>query len=626
MTTETIALPNAFSRWFGRVVWMGILFNLAFVATEILAPNLVNVNFGVPVTAVTVWNIAHAAMVLGLTLLYIPAAIAPLRFPAYSWMIVVSRFLAVVLWASLMPSTPGFLQCLIADGTFAVAEAILLQLALPQESRIGFQSIGRGIAAFWHWLSGSLALASVRIGIVVLVLLAAIVGYILWDNLLRASPDTYYASVEDHYMHGAIGLSSANRVPYWVWKVLPDMFPEKLPGPNGWASLGLIVPDGADLPVGFAKRKIGYESVEANCSLCHTAQFRRTPDSRPEIALGGPAHMLDLQGMQRFLYGCAADPRFTPDNVIAAINKIHKLGFIESIIYRTLIIPATKEGLLEQKVAYSWQDTRPDQGRGRTDTFNPTKINVFHMPDDGTIGTVDLPQVWNQKPRVGMYLHWDGNNNNITERNYAAAMAIGATPQSVIQSSFTRVTDFLLTLQPKPYPYPIDSAAVERGRPIFAAHCEACHAFGGNNTGQVTDIAAVGTDRHRLDSFTQGLVDRFHAIDSPPFAFDAYRKTNGYANVPLDGIWVRAPYLHNGSVPNLHALLQPDSERPSTFYRGYDVYDPAQMGFVSDGPDAQKVGFLVDTKVPGNSNQGHSYGVNLTDKEKNDLIEFMKTL
>jgi hypothetical protein len=248
------------------------------------------------------------------------------------------------------------------------------------------------------------------------------------------------------------------------------------------------------------------------------------------------------------------------------------------------------------------------------------------MPDDGTIGTVDLPQVWNQKPRIGMYLHWDGNNNQITERNYAAAMAIGATPQSVIQSSFTRVTDFLLTLQPTAYPFPVDNAAVERGRPIFAAHCAACHAFGGSNTGQVTDIATIGTDRHRLDSFTQELVDRFHAINSPPFVFDAYRKTNGYADVPLDGIWARAPYLHNGSVPNLHAMLQPDSQRPSTFYRGYDVYDPAQMGFISDGPDAQKVGFLVDTKIPGNSNQGHNYGVSLTDKEKNDLIEFMKTL
>ena len=625
MSYESTASPNAATRWFQRVAWFGILFNLAFVAMGIFAPNLVNVNFGVPVTETTVWNIAHAAMVLALTLLYIPAAISPLRFPAYTWMIVVSRFVAVVLWACLMRSTPGFVQALISDATFGVLEAILLQFALPVESRIGLANIGHGIAGFWHWLTGSLALTSVRVGIAVVVVIAAVAGYVLWDNLLRAEPDTYYASVEDHYMHGAIGLSSGNRVPYWVWKVLPEMFPEKLPGPGGWASLGLIVPEGSDLPVGFAHRKIGYDSVEANCALCHTAQFRRTPDSKPELILGGPAHTLDLEGMQRFLYGCAADPRFTPNNILAEINKVHKFGFVESLIYRYLILPATKEGLLEQKVAYSWQYLRPQQGRGRTDTFNPTKINVFHMPDDGTIGTVDLPQVWNQKPRIGMYLHWDGNNNNITERNYAAAMAIGATPKSVIQSSFTRVTDFLLQLQPMAYPYPIDKASADRGKPIFEQHCAACHAFGAPNTGQVTDIATVGTDRHRLDSFTVGLVDRFHAIDDPPFVFNAYRKTDGYANVPLDGIWARAPYLHNGSVPNLHALLLPDSQRPTSFYRGYDVYDPAQMGFISDGPEAGKVGFYVDTNVAGNSNQGHSYGTSLSDKEKQDLIEYMKT-
>jgi hypothetical protein len=84
--------------------------------------------------------------------------------------------------------------------------------------------------------------------------------------------------------------------------------------------------------------------------------------------------------------------------------------------------------------------------------------------------------------------------------------------------------------------------------------------------------------------------------------------------------------LHNGSVPNLHALLKPDSERPTTFYRGYDVYDPDQMGFITDGPEAQKVGFFVDTNVPGNSNQGHNYGVTLTDSQKHDLIEYLKTL
>lgn len=619
-------MQNKFAVWFGRIAWLGILFNLLFVAEQFFAPNMVNVGLGVPVTTSTVWNIAHGAMVLALSLLYIPAAINPLRYPAYSWLIVFSRLLAAALWAYIFTSQPGFLAPLIIDGSFGIAEGILLQSALPELSRINGAHIVRFFGGLWTWLRIEFGYPAVRIGSAVVFAVVAVAGYLLWYNLLRAEPDIQYASVQDHFKYGAIGLGSDSRIPYWIWKVLPDMFPEKLPGPGGWSSLGLIMEEGHDLPVGFAHRKIGYDSVEANCALCHTAQVRRTATSQPEIILGGPAHTLDLQSFQRFLYKCAADPRFTPDNVIAAIDRIHHLSIMDSILYRFLIIPATKEGLLEQKIAYAWQDLRPQQGRGRTDTFNPTKFNVFHMADDNTIGTVDLPQVWNQKPRESMYLHWDGNNNNIHERNFAAAMAIGATPKTVILSSFQRVTDFLLTLQPAPYPFPIDQVSAARGKQIFNQQCAGCHAFGGKNTGQVEDIAQIGTDRHRLDSFSAALVDRFHAINQPPFVFDSYRKTNGYANVPLDGIWARAPYLHNGSVPNLQAMLETPQNRPVTFYRGYDVYDPEHVGFISDGPEAAKAGFFVDTNVPGNSNQGHLYGTGLAAPQKHDLIEYLKTL
>jgi len=467
---------------------------------------------------------------------------------------------------------------------------------------------------------------ALRVVLLLVLMLVAFAAYTLWDNLMRTEPDTSYASVEDHYKYGAIGLGSDSRVPYWIWKVLPGMFPEKLPGPGGWASLGLIYENGQDLPIGFAKRHIGYDAVEANCALCHTGEFRRTADSKPEVILGGPAHTLDLQAFQAFLYDCAADARFTPDNVMAAIAKVHQSSWTESLVYRYLIIPGVKKGLATQKAAYAWQQSRPLQGRGRTDTFNPTKFNVFHLPEDHTIGTVDLPQVWNQQPRVGMNLHWDGNNNNITERNFAAAMAIGATPKTVILASFKRVTDFLLGLKPPPYPFPIQKDAADRGKKIFDQECARCHAFGGANTGQVEPIEAIGTDRHRLDSFTSGLVEKFHSINNPPFVFDAYHKTNGYANVPIDGIWARAPYLHNGAIPNLWTLLQPEAGRPATFYRGYDVYDPKNVGFISDGPEAQRAGFKVDTNVAGNGNQGHPYGINLKDAEKWDLIEFLKTL
>ena len=72
-----------------------------------------------------------------------------------------------------------------------------------------------------------------------------------------------------------------------------------------------------------------------------------------------------------------------------------------------------------------------------------------------------------------------------------------------------------------------------------------------------------------------------------PWKFSHFRKTDGYANMPLDGVWLRAPYLHNGSVPTLRALLFPE-ERPAVFYRGYDVYDWQRVGFVAEGPDAER--------------------------------------
>jgi hypothetical protein len=44
------------------------------------------------------------------------------------------------------------------------------------------------------------------------------------------------------------------------------------------------------------------------------------------------------------------------------------------------------------------------------------------------------------------------------------------------------------------------------------------------------------------------------------------------------GIWTRAPYIHNGSVPTLYHVLVP-SERPAKFSRGSVSYDTAKVGY-----------------------------------------------
>lgn len=76
-------------------------------------------------------------------------------------------------------------------------------------------------------------------------------------------------------------------------------------------------------------------------------------------------------------------------------------------------------------------------------------------------------------------------------------------------------------------------------------------------------------------------------------------------------------------------LLNPASERPETFYRGDTVYDPDHLGFVSDVTERNgKVFFEFDTSLDGNRNIGHEgpeYGTELSDEDKDALVEYLKT-
>ena len=97
-----------------------------------------------------------------------------------------------------------------------------------------------------------------------------------------------------------------------------------------------------------------------------------------------------------------------------------------------------------------------------------------------------------------------------------------------------------------------------------------------------------------------------------------------YKARPLNGIWATAPYLHNGSVPNLDELLKPASKRVKKFKVGSREFDPIKVGFVDDGS------FGFDTAQTGNKNVGHEgyapNGSEYTEAERKQLIEYMKTL
>jgi len=460
----------------------------------------------------------------------------------------------------------------------------------------------------------------------ILLILIAAVAYLYWTFNPNRPVD--YADIQEHFKYGSIGSEPANGIPYWIFKVLPDMFPEKLPG-KGLASLGLIEEPGHDLPVGFSKRRVIVDRVGLNCGVCHTGTVRDTPSSQPRIIVGMPANRLELENYIRFLTSCALDPRFTTDNVMAVIESRTRLGPIERYIYRTAI-PLTREALIEQGNRLSFINNRPDWGPGRVDTFNPYKAIQFHWPmdHDDSIGTSDYPSIWNQRPREGMQLHWDGNNTSVEERNKSAALGAGVTPATIDLDRVKRIEDWLLDFKAPAYPYAIDQNLAAKGEGVYKQHCAACHDFGSALVGHVTPIDKIGTDPHRLDSYTYMLaVNQGMLYTGYDWRFAHFRKTDGYANMPLDGIWLRAPYLHNGSVPTLRDLLEPPDKRPKEFYRGYDVFDQKNVGFVSNvTAEGSHQFFRYDTALPGNNNGGHVYGTTLTPEEKDALVEYMKKL
>jgi hypothetical protein len=360
----------------------------------------------------------------------------------------------------------------------------------------------------------------------------------------------------------------------------------------------------------------------------------------PTVVAGAPAHQAGAQEYVRFLFAAAADPRFTASAILAEIARNHELSFVDRLLYRLAIIPATRRALIAQAAEYRWMDEQPEWGRGRIDPVNPVKFRLLSQPADATIGAADMVPVWNLKAHAGYPLHWDGLNSDPVEAIRVSALASGATrdwidadfrawdasePQKA--SSLRRIHRFMTDLAPPTYPHAVDRDLAARGQTVFEAACASCHAAGGGRTGTVIPADEIGTDRHRLDAWTPAVADALNGFgEGHDWKFSHYRKTNGYVARPLDGIWLRAPYLHNGSVPTLADLLAPPDQRPVRFWRGYDVLDTRDVGFIVSGSEAERAGTLFDTGKPGNSNSGHLYGTGLPADSKRSLIEYLKTL
>jgi hypothetical protein len=305
-------------------------------------------------------------------------------------------------------------------------------------------------------------------------------------------------------------------------------------------------------------------------------------------------------------------------------------------------------------------------GPGRTDAFGVARALLFPTKRVRLNAPVSFPSLW--EFRSEPWLHWDGNSNSVMQRNIGQALGVGALidfsnyDSSVLPLNLARLEELSGRMGAPKWPVnvfgPLDTARVARGEPLFAEHCGSCHMSGRS---RVVPVEEVGTDDIRARTFAQkvdgwtfpkALGELLEKVEERAFAREGlapeqirrmepegveWLGPGGYVARPLAGVWATAPYLHNGSVPTLWALLQPVSERPRRFLVGLQEFDPGQVGYVfqaSGGPTEPGFGslptgervFVFDVEKTGNRNTGHEYGASLTREQKLDLLEYLKSL
>jgi hypothetical protein len=195
------------------------------------------------------------------------------------------------------------------------------------------------------------------------------------------------------------------------------------------------------------------------------------------------------------------------------------------------------------------------------------------------------------------------------------------------------VLAFLNQLQPPKYPRQVNQELSNEGQVVYETHCAKCHGFYGDYasyTNYIIPQSFIGTDsllnksNYQYSDMISWFNNSWFAKGDHPARLEPY---NGYVAPPLDGVWITAPYLHNGSVPNMEALL--DSRlRPTYWSRDPDkpVYDYDKLGWtyeVEKGPGNKTV---YNTTLPGYGNFGHNYGDKLDPHERKAVIEYLKTL
>lgn len=367
----------------------------------------------------------------------------------------------------------------------------------------------------------------------------------------------------------------------------------------------------------------GVRVVTSNCLRCHA----QTLNGKFILGLGNST--VDF----------TADRSATVNMVDTMITGLHGADSPERAAYKTL---HERFLLISPLIQTRVRGVNPADslalvlGRHR----NPETLEWISQPSisknaakDQVIPT-DVPALWLLKKKNALYYTASGRGDFARLIMASSLLTLKDSKEAAqIDTHFTDVLAYLETLEAPKWPKKINSSLVSQGAQIFRDECVRCHGEHGPSAdypNYMIKLDTIKTDP--LLSQWQNSVDS-HSYKNSWFGKGPYAARlepgDGYIAPPLDGIWATAPYLHNGSVPDLRTLLN-SQLRPRFWQRTFNTsdYDFDNIGWKyqvwanNNNGDTN----VYDTTLTGYGNQGHTFADELSEEKHTALLEYLKTL
>lgn len=373
-------------------------------------------------------------------------------------------------------------------------------------------------------------------------------------------------------------------------------------------------------PFTLVKAPNGVEIVVPNCLQCHAQVF----DGKLYIGLGNST--LDFSG--------AAQPDKVYVKTLTGVMKLFSPNQYEAA---TPAMRAFKEVFPYLKTEVQGVNPADRLTAVLAAHRNPLTLEwsdtaMLNIPEEVT--PTDVPAWWLLKKKNAMFYNGFGRGDFGTFLMLSNLLTVKDTMEAKeVSTHFGDVLAYLKSIEAPKYPYAVDAKLAGEGKEIFIVTCSKCHGDYGDESkypNLLIPESMVQTDsllfktNYQNPQFMDWFNKSWYATGEHPARLEAF---NGYIAPPLDGVWITAPYLHNGSVPTLEALLD-SKQRPTYWQRDFKhpQYDYDKVGWqytVKDSADHKKA---YNTTLPGYGNYGHTFGDALSDHARKALIEYLKTL